>query len=229
MAQNKLAKGRISSSTQQYLDIAEIRDNTLIMKDGTMRAVLMISSINFALKSEDEQNAIVSAYVGFLNNIDFPMQITIQSRELDIESYIISLKQKEKEQTNELLKVQIHEYIQYILELISMGKIMTKRFYITVPMNPLTDARKGFFSSLFETFKPLNLVKMKREMFLRRRQALTRRVENVMSGLGSIGLNAVEIDTQGLIELFYNTYNPSTSQNEKMVDINKIRTGENYV
>lgn len=229
MAENKLAKGRISTSTQQYLDIAEIRDNTLIMKDGTMRAVLMVSSINFALKSEDEQNAIVSAYVGFLNNIDFPMQITIQSRELDIENYIISLKQKEKEQTNELLKVQIHEYIQYVLELISMGKIMTKRFYITIPMNPLTDARKGFFPSLFETFKPLNLVKMKRELFLRRRQALTRRVENVMSGLGSIGLNAAEIDTQGLIELFYNTYNPSTSQNEKMVDINKIRTGENYV
>jgi hypothetical protein len=116
-----------------------------------------------------------------------------------------------------------------VLELISIGKIMTKRFFITVPMNPLTDTRKGFFASTTEIFKPLNLVKMKREMFLRRRQMLTRRVDNVTSGLGSIGLNAVEIDTQGLIELFYNTYNPSTSQNEKMVDINKIRTGESYV
>lgn len=229
MPENKLAKGRISTSTQQYLDIAEIRDNTLIMKDGTMRAVLMVASINFALKSEDEQNAIVSAYVGFLNNIDFPIQIVIQSRELDIESYIISLKQKEKEQTNELLKVQIHEYIQYVLELISIGKIMTKRFYVTIPMNPLTDARKGFFASMLEVFKPLNLVKMKRESFLQRRQSLSRRVDNVISGLGSIGLNSAEIDTQGLIELFYNTYNPATSQNEKMVDINKIRTGENYV
>lgn len=229
MPDNKLAKGRIVTSTQQYLDIAEIRDNTLIMKDGTMRAVLMVSSINFALKSEEEQNAIVSAYVGFLNNIDFPMQIVVQSRELDIESYIINLKQKEKEQTNELLKVQIHEYIQYVLELISIGRIMTKRFYITLPMNPLSDKRKNFFASLLEVFTPLNLVKVKREIFMKRREMLTRRIENVMSGLNSMGLNAVEIDTQGLIELFYNTYNPATSQNEKMVDINKIRTGENYV
>jgi hypothetical protein len=227
MSDNKLAKGKISASVQQFLDIAEIRDNTLVMKDGTMRAVLMVSSINFALKSEDEQNAIVSAYVGFLNNIDFPMQIVVQSRELDIEGYILSLKQKEKEQTNELLKVQIHEYIQYVLELISIGKIMTKRFYITIPLNPLSDKHKGFFPSLLEVFKPLSLVKMKREVFVRRRKLLTRRIENVISGLASIGLNSAELDTQGLIELFYNTYNPATSQNQKMVDVNKLRVGEN--
>ena len=211
--ENKLASGKIKNTTQQYLDIAEIRDNTLIMRDGTLRSVVLVSSINFSLKSEDEQNAIIYAYVSFLNNIDFPMQIVVQSRELDIENYILSLKQKAKEQTNELLKIQITEYIQYIAELISMGKIMNKRFYVIVPYNPLSDKKKNFFSSLVESFKPASLIKMKREVFLRRREKLTRRTENVIGGLSSIGLKSVELDTQSLIELFYNSYNPTTSAN----------------
>ena len=103
---DKLARSKVSVSTQQYLDIAEIKNNTVIMRDGTIRAVIMVSSINFALKSEDEQNAIIAGYVSFLNNIDFPLQIVIQSRELNINKYIESLKQKNKEQTNELLKIQ---------------------------------------------------------------------------------------------------------------------------
>ncbi len=223
---NKLASGKISASTQRYLDIAEIRDNTVIMKDGTLRSVILVSSINFSLKSEDEQGAIIAAYVGFLNNIDFPLQVVVQSRELDIENYLNALKQKEKEQTNELLKIQIAEYIQYITELISIGKIMNKKFYLVVPYNPITDKQKGFFSSLTDALKPGSLVKMKREMFLRRREKLTRRVENTISGLASIGLNAVELDTQGLVELYYNTYNPVVSANQKLADINKLRISE---
>jgi type IV secretory pathway VirB4 component len=224
--ENKLARGKIKNSTQQYLDIAEIRDNTLVMKDGTLRSVILVSSINFSLKSEDEQNAIIAAYVGFLNNIDFPLQIVVQSRELDIENYLKGLKQKEKEQTNELLKLQIAEYIQYVGELISMGKIMNKRFYVTVLFNPSTDKQKNFFSAVVDAFRPGSLVKMKRELFMRRREKLTRRVENVIGGLASVGLNAVELDTQSLIELFYNTYNPVTSANEKLADVNKLRLTE---
>lgn len=223
---NKLAGGKINNSTQQYLDIAEIRDNTLIMKDSTMRSVILVSSINFSLKSEDEQNAIISAYVSFLNNIDFPMQIVVQSRELDIENYLVSLKQKEKEQTNELLKIQISEYSQYIQELISIGKIMNKRFYIIVPYNPLSDKKKSFFSSMGEALKPGSLIKMKREVFMRRRVSLTRRAENVIGGLASIGLKSVELDTQSLIELFYNTYNPTVSTREKMTEVGKLRVTE---
>jgi len=223
---NKLASGKISASTQRYLDIAEIRDNTVIMKDGTLRAVILVSSINFSLKSEDEQNAIIAAYVGFLNNIDFPLQVVVQSRELDIENYLTALKQKEKEQTNELLKIQIAEYVQYITELISIGKIMNKKFYIVVTYNPLSDKQKGFFSSLSDALKPGAMVKMKREMFMRRREKLTRRTENVIGALASIGLNSIELDTQSLIELYYNTYNPVTSANEKLVDVNKLRISE---
>lgn len=220
---SKMAKNSINTSTQQYLDIADIRENTVIMRDGTMRAVILVSSINFALKSEDEQNAIVAAYVSFLNNISFPLQIVIQSRELSIEGYLESLKQKEKEQTNELLKVQTSEYIQYINELVSIGKIMNKRFYVIVPFNPLSDKHKSFFASLMDSLRPTSLIKMKKDIFLRRRKELTRRTENIISGLGSIGLNAVELDTQSLIELYYNSYNPVTSANEKLADVNSLR------
>ncbi|NIA18284.1 MAG: hypothetical protein GWO79_00145 [Actinobacteria bacterium] len=220
---DKLAKNKVSASTQQYLDIIEIKEDTVVMRDGTLRAVILASSINFALKSEDEQNAIISAYVSFLNNIDHTVQIVIQSRELDIKNYVNGLKQKEREQTNELLKVQTAEYIQYIGELISMGKIMSKHFYVTVPYNPLSDKRKGFFSSIIEVFKPVSLVKMKEKVFTRRRRNLTRRVENIISGLSSVGVSSTQLDTQSLIELFYSAYNPVTSNNQKLVDVHEIR------
>jgi len=216
-------KNKIGNSTQSHIEIAEIKDNTVVMRDGTLRSVLLVSSINFALKSEDEQNAIIAAYVSFLNNIDFPLQIVIQSRELNIEEYLKSLKQREKEQTNELLKVQTTEYIQYINELISIGRIMNKRFYVVIPYNPLSDKHKTFFSSLFEAFSPSSLLKMRDEVFSKRRDQLTRRVESVMSGLASMSLASVELDTQSLIELYYNTYNPTTSANQKLVDVDQLR------
>jgi len=223
---NKLVNKRIKITTQQYLDIAEFKENTVIMRDGTLRAILLVSSINFALKSEDEQNAIISAYVSFLNNINYPLQIVAQSRELNIDNYMEQLKQKEKEQTNELLKIQTSEYIQYIGELISLGKIMNRRFYLCIPYNPLADKHKNFFSSITDAFRPATLLKMKDKKFLRLKAQLEQRIENIISGLKSTGLNAVQLDTQGLIELFYNTYNPTTSKNQKLVDINELRVGE---
>ena len=223
---NKLAKNKIKVSTQQHLDIAEIRDDTVIMRDGTLRSVVLVSSINFALKSEDEQNAIISAYASFLNSFYFPLQIVIQSRELNIENYINDLKQKEKEQTNELLKIQTTEYIQYIQELISLGKIMNKYFYVVVPFDPLSDKQKNFFKRLLESFKPVMLMKLSQEKFSRRRKELTRRVETIIRGISSIGVNSVELDTQGLIDLYYNTYNPRTASNQKLVDVKQLRISE---
>jgi len=223
---SKLVRNKISISTQQFLDIAEIKDDTVILRDGTLRAVILVSSINFALKSEDEQNAIISSYVSFLNNIDFSLQIVIQSRELNIDNYIEDLKQKEKEQTNELLKIQTAEYVQYIEELISMSRIMNKRFFVIIPYDPMSDKQKGFFARFLDIFKPATLIKMKEEKFLRRKAELSHRIDNIISGLGSTGLNAVLLDTQSLIELYYNSYNPATSGNQKMVNVNEIRVDE---
>ncbi len=218
-----MAKSKISVSTQQHLDIAEIRDDIVVMKDGTIRAVVMVSSINFALKSEDGQNAVIDAYIRFLNNLSFPLQIIIQSRELDIDNYLEYLKIKEKEQTNRLLKVQTADYIEYIRELTSLGRIMNKRFYVIVPYSALTDKRKGFFSLIGEALRPATILKLKEKTFRKYQEMLDRRTESVMSGLEAMGVAATRLDTQSLIELYYKTFNPETSKNQELVDIEKIR------
>ena len=223
MAQQSLAKNKISVSTQQYLNIAEIKDDTVVMKDGTLRAVLLVSSINFALKSEDEQNAVIDSYVRFLNNLSFTLQIVIQSRELDIENYLEYLKGKEKEQLNKLLKVQTADYIEYIKELTSLGKIMNKRFYVIVPYDPLTDKHKSFFSLLSEALKPATVIKLKDKTFKSYQEMLGRRIDSVVGGLESLGVAVVRLDTQSLIELYYKTYNPETSKNQELADLEKIR------
>jgi hypothetical protein len=223
MPKNGFAKNSISVSTQQYLDIAEIKENTIVMKDGTLRVVLLVSSINFALKSEDEQNAVIDSYVRFLNNLSFTLQIVIQSRELDIDNYLQYLSEKEKEQTNKLLKVQTADYIEYIKELTSLGKIMNKRFYIIVPYNPLSDVHKGFFSSIKEALKPATIIKLKEKIFRKYQEMLDRRVESVIGGLESMGVAVARLDTQSLIELYYKTYNPETAKNQNLVDVEKLR------
>ena len=223
MPENKLAKNKISTSTQEYLDIAEIKDNTVIMKDGTLRCVLLVSSINFALKSEDEQNAVIDSYVRFLNNLSFTLQIVVQSRELDINNYLEYLQGKEKEQTNKLLKSQTGEYIEYIKELTSLGKIMNKRFYVVVPYDPATDKHKSFFSSFKDAIRPASTIILKEKIFARYQEMLDRRVESVVSGLESMGVAVERLDTQGLIELYYKTYNPETAKNQNLADVKKLR------
>ncbi len=218
-----MATKRQLPSSQKYLHLSEIRDNTVIMDDGTVRSILLVSSINFALKNEDEQNAIISAYVNFLNNLSFPLQIVIQSRELNISDYLVDLQKREKEQTNELLKAQTADYINYISELVSLGKIMNKRFYVVVTYNPLSDERKGFMSLVKELFNPSVSIRMKEARFKVLQKELSRRVDSVISGLSSIGLNVVELDTQGVIELMYNSYNPDVAASQALNNVNNLR------
>jgi len=223
MSANKLVSNKINVSTQQYLDIAEIKDDIVIMRDGTLRAVLLVSSINFALKSEDEQNAVINSYVMFLNNLSFMLEIVIQSRELDIDNYINYLQEKEKQQINKLLKLQTSEYIEYIKELTSMGMIMNKRFFVVVPYNPVADKKKGFFSSLGEALKPATSIRLKEKSFKRYQEMMERRLDSVAGGLSSMGVSVARLDTQGLIELYYRTYNPETAKNQPLADISKLR------
>jgi type IV secretory pathway VirB4 component len=227
MPPKNLARNKISSSTQQYLDIAEIKDDVVVMRDGTLRAVLLVSSINFALKSEDEQNAVINSYVMFLNNLSFVLEIVIQSRELDIDNYLNYLKDKEKQQINKLLKIQTSEYIEYIKELTSLGKIMNKRFFVVVPYNPLSEKRKSFFSSLGDAVKPATSIKLKDKSFIRYKEMLNRRLDSVAGGLESMGVSVARLDTQSLIELYYKTYNPETAKNQALVDLDKLRVGQN--
>lgn len=217
-----------TNSTQRYLKISDIKRDTVIMKDGTLRAVLMVSSINFALKSEEEQEAIIGGYVSFLNNLDFPIQIIIQSRELNIAGYLENMTKKANEQPNELLKSQTVQYIDYIKQLVSLGKIMNKHFYIVVPYNPLSDKRKNFWQSILEAFRPIDVINLKEERFLYLKQQLEARIDSISGGLSSIGLTTARLDTQGLIELFYNAYNQETAANQPLDSIEKININTNF-
>jgi hypothetical protein len=210
-------------STQKYLKIAEFRDNLVMMQDGTLRAILICSSVNFALKGEDEQSALISAYVQFLNSLDHPIQIVIQSRKLDIENYIRRLKDAEKKLQNELLRNQIVGYIAYIQQLIEMQEIMTKKFFIVVPFNPLGSKNKSFWTRLSETFFPAKIIKVKREVLAKYKQELDVRISNIQGNLAGMGVESAVLDTQGLIELFYNAYNPVTGQNQKVTDLSQLQ------
>ncbi len=226
MKKNKLAGNKPAVSTQKFLDIAEIRDDIIILRDGTIRAVLLISSINFALKGEDEQNAIIQAYIGFLNSLSFSLQIVVQSRFLNIDKYLEKLTNLEKEQTNELMRMQIVDYRNFLEDLLALGKIMTKKFYAVVPYMGIKKAKKNFRERLTDTFKPAVTVKMSKKKFAKYREELSKRVDFVAGGLGSVGLKIVQLDTQSLIELFYNTYNPEISEAQKMQDVDKLRVDE---
>jgi type IV secretory pathway VirB4 component len=209
-----MAKKSTRPATQRHLPISAIREGVVIMKDGTLRGIIAVSSINFALKSDEEQHAVISQYVQFLNVLQFPIQIVIHSRELDIGPYLEGLAEREKTQTNDLLKVQMADYRKFVSELVTLGEIMTKSFYVVVPYSPFSDSSKSFFSRVGEAMKPAQLVKLKEEKFQERREELLQRVEYVQGSLNSIGLRSVLLETQSLIELFYQLYNPLTSSNE---------------
>ncbi len=210
-------------ASQTYLPIAEVRDGVVILKDGTLRSVLLTSSINFALKSEDEQNALISSYVSFLNSLDFPLQIVVQSRQLQIKPYLENLFKLEKEQPNELLRAQIADYRAFVSELVDIGQIMTKKFFVVVPYDPASSMKKSFWSRLKEVAKPALSVRLKDERFKKRREDLDQRVRKVLSGLQGMNLEVVQLDTQSLIELYYGSYNPDISIAEQLQPINDLQ------
>jgi hypothetical protein len=224
----KLAKPKPGPPTQRYLDIAEIRDDAVVLKDGTLRAVIMVSSVNFALKSQDEQQATVQSYMQFLNSIDFPVQIVIQSRKMNIDKYMGQLKKREAEISNELLKSQIRDYRSFVKELVDLGEIMQKRFYLVVPYDPVTDKRRNFWTKLSDAIMPATIVKLNEKKFNDRKYQLKQRVGVIQGGLAGMGLESAMLDTQSLIELYYTVYNPDVYDSQKLVDMDKLQVEEGF-
>lgn len=210
-------------TTQNHLLISEIKQDTVVLKDGTLRAVMMVSSINFALKNEDEQNAIISAYVSVLNSLDHPMQVVVQSRKLQIKPYIDRLIEQEKNQTNDLLRTQTADYRAFVTELIKLGEIMNKQFYIVIPYDPLSDKSKSFWSRAKEVLNPSTLIRLKGAKFTARKNELDERVRMVEGGLTSIGLTVVRLNTQSLIELYFSTYNTDIALTQELAPIDELR------
>jgi hypothetical protein len=213
--------------SQKLIQIAEIRDGITILADSSMRATLMVSSINFALKSEDEQNAIIYAYQDFLNSLDFPVQITVSSRKLDIVPYLEEIKARRDKQLNELLRLQMDEYINFVSELVKNSNIMTKTFFITIPFSITQSKKEGVFGRLFKGVKgATGKLAMSDQEFEHNRSQLLQRVEQVAVGLRAMGLRLVPLQTSELLELFYNLYNPVTSRNQRLRNVGQLKVQE---
>lgn len=221
----KLVKGpQNATPTQSFLDIEGIQDGVVILKNGGLRSVLMASSINFDLKSTDEQDAIISYYQSFLNSLDFPVQIIISSRRVNLKHYLEDLTQKSKEQTNELLHLQMEEYIRFIKGLVGMVDIVNKAFYIVVPFSPIESSKGGPVDKIKELFVGGKDVKSKEKQsnFQVYKDQLWQRVEHVQYGLNGAGVRMVTLNTQELIELYYSFYNPSAIEKLEMVPMDKM-------
>jgi hypothetical protein len=194
------------SSTQQFLEIEEIKEGVLVLRGRQVRGVFMVSSQNFALKSEEEQQAIIFQFQNFLNSLDFPLQISIQSRRLNITGYLDFLKELEVNQQNELLKKQTEDYRLFVESLISGGSIMAKNFFVTVPF------------SFFEVVDAQGIKKLKlsglllQEEFQRMKNQLWQRMEYVALGLRRAGLKVVPLNTEELIELLWSWHHPEESE-----------------
>jgi hypothetical protein len=222
--QSNQTKGK---PTQNLIRLAEIRDGVAILNDGTLRATLMVSSVNFALKSEDEQNAIIYGYQDFLNALDFPLQVTISSRKMDITPYLEEVRQRRDRQVNELLRLQMDEYINFVGELVKNSNIMTKTFFITIPFSVQQNKKEGLLSRFSKSAKgAAGKFTMNDQEFEHNRSQLLQRVEQVATGLRGIGLRLIPLQTQEILELFYTMYNPTTSRNQRLRNVAGLKVQE---
>ncbi len=205
--EQKIIKG---AATQDFVDIEKIKDDVVILKNGGFRAVLMCGSRNLELESIDSQNAIISVYADFLNSFDWPLQIVIHSRKLDINPYLASLEEKLKVQDNELLKIQTAEYIDFVRSFVTLSDIMIKRFYTIVPFDPI-ESTGGEplekLGSLIKTGKQ-KTSELSEEKFQEYKNQLSQRTEHITLSLAHVGIKAAMLKTEELIELYFNLYNP---------------------
>jgi len=205
----------VESATQAFLEIKDIREGVLLLKNNTIRGILMVSSINFALKSEEEQTAIIYAFQSFLNSLDFSCQLVIQSRNINITPYLDSLKDLEERQTNELLRKQTASYREFIKEMVVGDVVMTKNFYVVVPYTLMEvfgvgASGKDFFKNI--TGQKTQNQEMDDEKFQRCKTQLWQRMEYVAMGLRRCGLEAMPLTTPELIELFWAIHHPDQAE-----------------
>ena len=202
-----------SKATQEFVPIKEVRDGIVILKDGSMRAIVLTSSLNFSLKSDDERNAITAQFQDFLNSLDFPVQIVVQSRRLDIRPYLALLEDQYKVQLNDLMKIQTREYIDFIKKFTESTNIMTKSFFLVVPYEPaIVDVKGGGALSVFQKKSSEEKSKAKETTFEENRTQLEQRVGVVEQGLVRCGIRVIRLGTEEVIELFYKVFNPGDSE-----------------
>lgn len=197
-------------STQDFVPIKEIRDRIIILKDNSMRIILMASSVNLALKSEDEQMATLFQFQNFLNSLDFSVQFFVQSRKLDIRPYIALLEEQKVKQSSDLMKIQVSEYIAFIKQFTESVNVMTKTFFIVIPYAPtvLTVKNLSGVGRLLRGEKGDDASKAALAAFEEHRAQIEQRASVVEQGLASAGVRTAELGAEELVELFYKLFNP---------------------
>ena len=198
----------ITKATQDFVPVKEIRDGIIMLKDGSMRAIVMVSSVNFALKSPDEQQAIIIQFQNFLNSLDFSIQISIQSRELDIRPYIASLEARYRDEIGDLMKIQIKEYIQFVKNFVDQTNIMTKTFFVVIPFSPTIINNKDNPLEKILNKQTSTSIKAKGDNFEENRTQIEQRIGVVSQGLIRCGIRSVQLGTEEIVELFYKIFNP---------------------
>lgn len=195
-----------ANATQSFVPVQEVRNGTIILKDGGLRSILMASSVNFALKSEDEQNAIVGAFQTFLNTLDFPVQILVHSRELDIRPYLTLLESKSELQNSDLMRLQLREYIRFVEQFVDQTSVMRKHFYVVVPYQSVSAADVTSSIPFFGKGKKKDAAAEQR--FAEQVQQLQQRTAVVSQGLAASGVRTTQLDTEAILELLYRAFNP---------------------
>ena len=207
-----------AKATQNFVQIKEIRDGVVVLKDGSLRAALMTSSLNFALKSGDEQASTLFQFQNFLNSLDFSVQIFVQSRKLDIRPYVALLEERYKAQVTELMRIQIREYIEFIKSFTESANIMSKSFFVVVSYSPaILSTKSGFLGSVTNRNKK-NTAQDKNKSFEESRTQLEQRLSVVEQGLLSTGIRVARLGTEETIELLYKMFNPG--ELEKPIPLN---------
>ncbi len=219
------------NSTQNALQIAEIRDGIVIMNDGSFRSVVMTKSINFDLMSGEEREAVEYGYQSFLNSLYFPIQIFIRSQKIDLRPYLEKLDKIRQEHDNMLLALLMEDYLGFIDNLSMQTNIMDKKFYIVIPYFPTLDVQKAltqsknFFSGLKGLFSTAEQrVTINEQDLNAAKDELRNRVQAVLGGLQQTGVQGLPLDTQELIELYYDTYNPDTATRQQLKNFNDLST-----
>ena len=203
----------VSQSTQDFVPIKEIRDGIVVLKDGSLRSVIMASSVNFALKSDDERTSILLQFQNFLNALDFSIQIFVQSRRLDIRPYLALLEQRKKEQVNDLMKIQTQEYVEFIKKFTDSTNIMTKNFFVIVPYSAAILNKKGKLDTLLKRKgNKETAVDRANTSFEENRTQLEQRMAIVEQGLVRSGIRIARLGTEEVTELFYKLFNPGETE-----------------
>ena len=198
-----------AKASQEFVPVKEVRDGIVILKDGSLRAILLASSINLSLKSYDEQQAVLLQFQNFLNSIDFSLQIVIQSRRRDMRPYLAILENRMREQTEPLLKVQTREYIEFIKNFTESVSIMSKSFFIVVPYSAVTlPSAEGALKSLFGKKDKKTKAQEESASFEEKRTQLEQRIGTIEQGLSRLGVRTASLGTAEVVELFYKIFNP---------------------